>query len=62
MTLPKMKPCPKCGCGVVLYEYDTGWKHVECDNCFYCGPGEGAKLQAIRSHNEAAAKVVVTSG
>lgn len=51
MTYPKIKPCPKCGDEVTVYKYDSGWQHVECDNCLYFGPGEGNRLQAIRSHN-----------
>lgn len=53
MTLPKIKPCPKCGnVNVDTYTYDNGWRHVECDECFYLGPGEGNKVQAVKSHNE----------
>jgi hypothetical protein len=56
VTYPKIKPCPRCGCGLTVYRYDSGWKFVECDNCFYFGPGEGTITQAIRSHNEAVSK------
>lgn len=56
MTAPKIKPCPKCGTDefIGVYSYENGWKHVECDKCFYLGPGEGSKLSAIKSHNKAA--------
>jgi uncharacterized C2H2 Zn-finger protein len=50
MTLPKIKPCPKCGnIYTELYGYDYWW-HVECDECHYLGPGS-YKGQAIREHN-----------
>ncbi|MBA8846215.1 Zn ribbon nucleic-acid-binding protein [Ochrobactrum sp. RH1CCR137] len=53
MRLPKIKPCPKCGnADLNIYTYDNGWRHVECDECFYLGPGEGNKVQAVKSHNE----------
>jgi Zn ribbon nucleic-acid-binding protein len=54
MTNPKPKPCPKCGTTVRLavYSYESGWKHVECDECHYLGPGEGSIRTAIKSHNE----------
>jgi len=53
MTYPKIKPCPICDPvdQMDVYSYENGWKHVECDRCFYLGPGEGRILQAIRSHN-----------
>lgn len=53
MTNQKMKPCPKCNSTdhLGVYSYDNGWKHVECDKCFYLGPGEGSVRQAIKSHN-----------
>jgi hypothetical protein len=57
MTAPKPKPCPQCGnIYVELYAYENGWKHVECDECYYLGPGEGSKLAAIQSHNKSAAE------
>lgn len=53
MSLPKIKPCPKRGnVDVNIYAYDNGWRHVECDECLYLGPGEGNKVQAVKSHNE----------
>ncbi len=52
MTNPKMKPCPKCGSDdVAIYLYDYGWRHVECNECFYAGPGERSLRAAIKSHN-----------
>jgi Zn ribbon nucleic-acid-binding protein len=59
-TNPKMKPCPKCGTDEWLdvYKYDNGWQHVECDKCFYLGPGEGSVRQAIKSHNEKVASTL----
>lgn len=51
MTYPKIQPC-KCGNDdLAVCKYENGWQHVECDDCFYMGPGEGSKLWAIRSHN-----------
>ncbi|NTG49008.1 hypothetical protein G6M04_16650 [Agrobacterium rhizogenes] len=53
MTIRKMKPCPKCGnTDLSIYTYDNGWRHVECNKCFYLGPGEGSKAQAVKQHNE----------
>ena len=55
MTVPKIKPCPRCKSeNVTVYSYDNGWRHVECDGpgCSYLGPGEGSILQAVKSHNE----------
>jgi hypothetical protein len=56
VTLPKTKPCPRCeNPDTDLYGYgDCGplvW-HVECDRCYYLGPG-GTQLQAVRAHNAA---------
>ena len=53
-TDPKIQPCPKCGGGddLAVYAYDNGWRHVECDNCYYLGPGAGNRRQAIKVHNE----------
>ena len=53
MTYPKIKPCPICDQidEIGVYTYEHGWKHVECDRCFYLGPGEGRIRDAIRSHN-----------
>lgn len=53
MTIKKMKPCPKCGnSDLSIYTYDSGWRHVECDECFYLGPGEGSKSEAVNRHND----------
>ena len=35
-----------------VYTYDSGWWHVECDKCFYFGPGEGNVRAAIKAHND----------
>lgn len=53
-TDQKLKPCPECITTeyLAVYTYDHGWQHVECDKCFYLGPGEGSRRQAIKSHNE----------
>lgn len=53
MTYPKMKPCEKCGGGVDLWTYESGWSRVECRNprCDFISSCEGTKLQAIRAHN-----------
>lgn len=58
MTYPKLKPCRKCGTAddLAVYRYESGTKHVECDGCWYLGPGEGSILAAIRSHNERAVR------
>lgn len=54
MTDQKILPCPKCkrDDSIAVYKYDNGWQHVECDRCYYLGPGEGNRRQAIKSHNE----------
>lgn len=54
MTNPKMRPCPKCGATdrLAVYTYPSGWRHVECNACFYLGPGEGTIHEAIKSHNK----------
>ncbi len=54
MTSPKIKPCPRCktDAHMAVYTYENGWRHVECDECLYLGPGEGSIKQAIKSHNE----------
>jgi len=62
MTNPKIKPCPKCGCGLSVYKYDSGWCYVECNNCFYLGPGEGSVKQAIKSHNAASQSPALREG
>lgn len=57
MTYPKIAACPKCGASgddLTVYTYESGWRHVECDDCYYLGPGEGNILQALRAHNERA--------
>jgi hypothetical protein len=52
MAYPKIKPCPKCGSGAVsVITYDSGWRYVECDCCWYHGPGEGNIRAAIKAHN-----------
>lgn len=60
-TLQKLQPCPRCKTDehLAIYTYDNGWRHVECDGCLYLGPGEGNKLQAVKSHNELQASKVV---
>lgn len=53
MSIRKMKPCPKCGNDdLSIYTYDNGWRHVECDECTYLGPGSGSKSDAVKQHNE----------
>lgn len=56
MIRPKMQPCPDCNSTdhLSVYEYDSGTKHVECDNgrCMYLGPGSGSIVGAIKLHNE----------
>ena len=53
-TNPRMKPCPKCLTTdhLGIYKYETGVQHVECDKCFYMGPGDGSQRKAIKAHNE----------
>lgn len=51
-TVQKLKPCPKCGItDLSIYKYESGWQHVECDACFYLGPGAGNRIDAARQHN-----------
>lgn len=54
MSNQKLLPCHKCGTDefLAVYTYDSGWKHVECNKCFYLGPGCGSKKQAIIEHNK----------
>lgn len=53
MSYPKKLPCPNCGnADVVVYSYDNGARHVECNACYYLGPGEGSIGAAIKAHNE----------
>lgn len=57
-SLPKMAPCRNCRTDEYLsiYKYDSGTQHVECDGCYYLGPGAGSKADAIRLYNERIAK------
>jgi Zn ribbon nucleic-acid-binding protein len=50
---PRIAACPNCKTDafIAVYTYDSGWRHVECDKCYYLGPGEGSVLSAIRAHN-----------
>lgn len=51
---PTMLPCAKCHTPEYLdiYQYETSlMKHVECDKCFYLGPGSGSVRGAIQLHN-----------
>ncbi len=69
MTLPKMKPCPKCGQPPFLFGYEgyngrvSSWR-VECDPCagspggIYIGSCEGRQLDAVREHNRRVAEAV----
>lgn len=57
MSHQKLEPCPNCnapGDDLTVYTYDNGWRHVECDGCYYLGPGAGNKRQAIQIHNDRA--------
>lgn len=60
-TNQKILPCPRCGSSdLTVYEYEHGWRHVECNEgfnrpghlCGYLGPGEGSVRQAIKAHND----------
>jgi Zn ribbon nucleic-acid-binding protein len=53
MGYPTISDCPKCksGAEVAIYEYENGWRHVECTKCNRLGPGEGNIRQAINSWN-----------
>lgn len=55
MTTPKMKPCPNCNTDAYLciysYEQTGGTRHVECDKCYYLGPGAGSNDAAVKAHN-----------
>lgn len=59
-TLPKIAPCPRCKTDehIGICTYDSGWRYVECDKCWYTGPGEGNQRQAIKSHNENVAAAI----
>lgn len=59
-TRQRMKPCPNCKTdeNLAIYTYESGWRHVECDKCYYLGPGEGSINAAVKSHNE---KIVANS-
>lgn len=63
-TDPKMKPCPRCKSDehLAVYKYDHGGQHVECDGCFYLGPCEGSRRQAIKSHNALATPATPQEG
>jgi Zn ribbon nucleic-acid-binding protein len=52
----KIAPCPNCKTdeNVAVYGYESGWHHVECNKCWYLGPGMGTAAKAIKSHNEQA--------
>lgn len=54
MTDQKLKPCPRCKTdeNLHVFKYESGWRHVECVECDYLGPGKGNRRQAIKSHNE----------
>lgn len=58
-TMQQLNPCPRCETvkHLSIYKYENGWQHVECDKCFYLGPGEGAKIEAARSHNKSTSRV-----
>lgn len=58
MTNQKIKPCPECKTDEYMgvYTYDSGWRYVECDKCYYLGPGCGSVKEAIKSHNERASQ------
>ncbi len=51
---PRMKDCPNCGTNedLAVYTYDAGNRHVECNTCFYLGPGANSIRAAIKLHNE----------
>lgn len=58
MTTP-IEPC-RCGnADLAVYRYDNGWRHVECDKCWYLGPGAGSVKQAIKDHNVDRAKSAI---
>jgi len=52
-TLQKLKPCPKCKTDehLAIFTYESGWRHVECNKCFYFGPGKGSKREAVAAYN-----------
>lgn len=54
MSYQKIRPCPKCGSeNLSVYKYDSGRQYVECNSCWYRGPGEGSIRAAIKLHNTA---------
>lgn len=60
MTMPKVKPCPKCGGKygdhVGLIEWDSGWKQVLCYQCDHRSFQHGRFIQAVRDWNAEAVK------
>lgn len=56
MTNQKIKPCPTCGSAdaIGVASYDSGSRRVECDarGCWYTGPLDSTKRNAIKRHNE----------
>jgi hypothetical protein len=60
MTNQKIKPCPKCQSAdyIGVASYDTGSRRVECDapGCWYIGPLDSTKRNAIKRHNERCAR------
>lgn len=54
MTVPKLKPCPKCETAdhLAIYTYESGTRRVECDGCWAAGPCCTSKVWAARHWNE----------
>jgi Zn ribbon nucleic-acid-binding protein len=49
----KMLPCPECASAddLNVFEYESGWKRVECEVCFTAGPSRGRINDAIVEWN-----------
>ena len=56
VTKPRLKPCPKCGSGVVAVACGgLLWKGF-CLSCLYAGEGRTTKREAIAAWNRRAKK------
>jgi len=68
----KMLPCPRCGTDehLSIYEYEGGWKRVECDGpggpndfgqCGHISHSCGRIADAIEDHNKSAAPAAMAA-
>lgn len=49
----KIADCPKCKTAdyTNVFEYEHGWKRVECEVCFTAGPSRGRIAEAVLAWN-----------